>query len=213
MCRRALSHSCSSRLVMLLAAAVAVAEMPAVAQVRSADLPRVEFTLSPGGAIAFTQEQPEPGFTNFRLGAAVTVNLARFIAFEAEAGASSAISRSFAFEIEADDRHPTTLDYHANLVLNLRTDSQVVPYLTGGVGAITLFNREQLGLDHNENYFTGNVGGGVRWLPRNRRWGLRADYRLLAVRSKSDAPAFFGRTNRNGHRLYGAMIVILGKAE
>lgn len=67
--------------------------------------------------------------------------------------------------------------------------------------------------DDNENYFTSSAGGGVKWLLLNGRWGVRADYRFLAVRSKSDAPAFFGRTNRYGHRLYGALIAILGEAE
>ncbi len=54
-------------------------------------------------------------------------------------------------------------------------------------------------------YFVGNVGGGVKWLARNRRWGLRTDYRLLSVESKDDGPAFVGHHARHGHRVYGAV--------
>ncbi len=37
-------------------------------------------------------------------------------------------------------------------------------------------------------FLTGNVGGGLKY-HINDRWGVRADYRFIAVRSKDDAPA------------------------
>ena len=229
-----MSRTAGATLVVL--AALGPAAVPTHAQSSSPDPPRVEFTLSPAGVLVFSEKQREPEFANYRLGGAVTVNLSRFIAFEAEAGASLGLARSVDVGIEVDaartapdtapaalnaarhapypdDHHPTTLDYNANLVFALRTKSRLVPYLSAGAGAITLFSREELGLNDNENYFTGNAGGGVKWLLRNGRWGVRADYRFLAVRSKSDAPAFFGRINRYGHRLYGALILILDAAE
>ena len=54
-------------------------------------------------------------------------------------------------------------------------------------------------------FFTGNVGAGVKWY--SGRWGLRADYRFIGVQSKDDAPAFFGREDRFGHRIYGAVLL------
>src|SRR5882672_7602204 len=56
-------------------------------------------------------------------------------------------------------------------------------------------------------FLTGNVGGGVKWYASNDRWGLRGDYRFTAVRDKDDAPSFFGRDTRYGHRAYGGLII------
>jgi len=53
------------------------------------------------------------------------------------------------------------------------------------------------------------VGGGVKWY--SGRWGLRGDYRFIAVQSKDDAPEFFGREARYGHRVTGAFLVNIGR--
>ena len=55
----------------------------------------------------------------------------------------------------------------------------VVPYVTGGVGGLSLFERASLGINDTETFLTGNVGGGVKWYAPNSRWGLRGDYRFL----------------------------------
>jgi len=39
------------------------------------------------------------------------------------------------------------------------------------------------------------------------RWGLRDDYRFLITKSNNDAPSFFGRDSRYGHRLYAGVII------
>jgi hypothetical protein len=43
------------------------------------------------------------------------------------------------------------------------------------------------------------------------RWGLRGDYRFIAVQSKDDAPAFFGQETRYGHRVYGGVLLNVGR--
>ncbi|MBI1875943.1 MAG: hypothetical protein HYS05_18930, partial [Acidobacteria bacterium] len=43
------------------------------------------------------------------------------------------------------------------------------------------------------------------------RWGIRGDYRFIAINSKDGAPAFFGRDDRYGHRAYGGLIFGFGK--
>jgi len=44
------------------------------------------------------------------------------------------------------------------------------------------------------------------------RWGVRGDYRFIAIDSKTDAPAFFGRADtRYGHRVYGGLIFGFGR--
>ena len=56
--------------------------------------------------------------------------------------------------------------------------------------------------------YTGNVGGGAKWYAG--RWGLR-DYRFIAVPSKDEASAFFGQEARYGHRVYGAVMLNVGR--
>ena len=58
-------------------------------------------------------------------------------------------------------------------------------------------------------FFTSNVGGGVNWYAG--RWGLRGDYRFVALKSKDDAPAFFGNETRYGHRVYGGVLLNVGR--
>jgi hypothetical protein len=53
----------------------------------------------------------------------------------------------------------------------------------------------------------GNVGGGVTW----RAGRLRGDDRFIGVQSKDDAPAFFGRETRYGRRVYGALLINVGR--
>ena len=86
-----------------------------------------------------------------------------------------------------------------------------MPYVTGGVGGLTLFERRALVVDDAETFLTGNVGGGVNWYAG--RWGLRGDYRFIAVQSKDDAPAFFGQETRYGHRVYGGVLVNVGQCK
>jgi hypothetical protein len=37
------------------------------------------------------------------------------------------------------------------------------------------------------------------------------DYRLFAIDSEDDPPAFFGRENRYGHRVYGGLLFGFGQ--
>ena len=70
---------------------------------------------------------------------------------------------------------------------------------------MSLFQKQSLGINDTTTFLTGNVGAGVKWY--SGRWGLRGDYRFVAVQSKDDAPAFFGQETRYGHRVYGGVIV------
>ena len=70
-----------------------------------------------------------------------------------------------------------------------------------------MFKRASLDINKTETFLTGDVGGGLKWYAPNGRWGVRGDYRFIAVRSNDDAPAFFGQETRYGHRVYGAVII------
>ena len=169
---------------------------------------RVEVSIIPGGFAYFTEEKDvrEPSFGNYDLGAALGLNFNRYVGVEGEVSGAVGISQSLPFGgVTADRTSPHLLNYTGNLVVSAANRSSVVPYVTGGVGGLTLFETADLGVNQAETFLTGNVGGGVKWYAG--RWGLRGDYRFVGVQSKDDAPAFFGQQTRYGHRVYGAVIL------
>jgi Outer membrane protein beta-barrel domain len=143
-----------SSTLLITVAALGLAAVPAHAQSSSAGPPRVEFTLSPGGGIFFPGKNAEPDFGNYRLGGSVTVNLTRFIGVEAEVGSSIGISQQVDFGPTpgVERKTPNLLDYSPNFVVSVPTGSSVVPYVTAGAGALTVFSREELSIDHKSTY-------------------------------------------------------------
>ena len=110
-------------------------------------------------------------------------------------------------DLPSDVKAPNMLSYTGNVVLSPWTGHPLVPYATGGIGGLTMFERPALGIAGDETFLSGNVGGGVKWYAPNNRWGLRADYRFGATKSKDDAPEFFGRETRYAHRAYAAVVI------
>ena len=172
----------------------------------------VVVTIIPGGATFFTEgtDAKGPSFGNYNLGAGVTVNFNRFVGVEGEVSGALGISQDLQFGgLTSNLKTPNLLNYSGNLVLYAPNKSSVVPYVTGGVGGLSAFQRTEVGINNTETFLTGNVGGGLNWYAG--RWGLRGDYRFVAVRSKTDAPAFFGQETRYGHRVYGGVILNIGR--
>jgi outer membrane protein with beta-barrel domain len=169
---------------------------------------RVEVSIIPAGGVFFTEhtETNEPSFGNYDLGGAVAVNFNRFVGVEGEVNGALGISQDLQFgALTSNLKTPNFLNYSGNVVVNAATHSSVVPYATAGVGGLSVFEKAGLGINDTQTFFTGNVGGGVKWYAG--RWGLRGDYRFIGVQSKDDAPAFFGRETRYGHRVYGAVVL------
>jgi hypothetical protein len=168
----------------------------------------VEVSIIPGGGLFFTEntDAQEPSFGNYDLGGALAYNINRFIGIEGEVAGAVGISQDLQLgAFSSDVKTPNLLNYSGNVVFSVPTQKSVVPYVTGGVGGLSLFEKPSLGITQTETFLTGNVGGGVKWYAG--RWGLRGDYRFIGVQSKDDAPAFFGQEPRYGHRVYGAVIV------
>ena len=168
----------------------------------------VEATIIPGGTTFFTEgkDTQEPSFGNYDLGGSVTVNFNRYVGVEGEISGSLGISQSLDFNgVSADLKSPNSFSYSGNLIVLAPTRSSVVPYVTGGIGGLSVFERASLAINDTETFLTGNVGGGVKWYAG--RWGLRGDYRFIAVQSKDDASEFFGQETRYGHRIYGGVIL------
>ena len=168
----------------------------------------VEVTYMPAGAAFFTSQGNAPSFGNYGFGTAVTFNINRYVGIEAELGSMIATTSDLQFgNLDSNTKAPNMLSYTGNAVVSLWTGHAVVPYATGGVGGLTMFERPGVGVFNDETFLTGNVGGGVKWYAPNNRWGLRGDYRFAVTRSKDDAPEFFGRDTRYVHRVYAAVII------
>jgi hypothetical protein len=168
----------------------------------------VEATIIPGGGTFFTESKDAtgPSFGNYNLGGAVAFNFNRHIGVEGELTSALGLAQNLDFNgtTLTDVKTPHLFNYSGNVIVNASRGS-VVPYVTGGVGAQTLFQRAPLEINDTDTFFTSNVGGGVKWY--SGRWGLRGDYRFIAVQSKDDAPAFWGTDTRYGHRFYGGVIL------
>jgi hypothetical protein len=188
-----------------------VSVSPVYAQEGPAGAGRAEITFIPAGALLFTEnaDASAPSFSNYQLGGGFTYNLNRYLGVEGEVSSSIGISQSLDFGYPSTVRTPDVLSYSGNVVVSAPTGGSVVPYVTGGVGGLSLFSREAFGIDQTETLFATNVGGGVKWYAG--RWGLRGDYRFVAVPSKDETSPFFGNDARYGHRVYGAVMLNVGR--
>jgi hypothetical protein len=168
----------------------------------------VEVTVIPGGATFFTGGNSGSSFGNYNLGGALTYNINRIVGVEGEVVSSLGIAQDLQFGgLAAHGKTPNTVAYTGNVVLSLPTRSSLVPYATGGVGGLTMFQRASLGINSADTFLTGNVGGGLKWYAPNGQWGLRGDYRFMATKSSDTAPAFFGQDTRYGNRVYVGVII------
>jgi hypothetical protein len=170
----------------------------------------VVVTVIPGGATFFTEGKNTngPSFGNYSLGAGVEVNFNRYLGVEGEVSGALGVTQDLQLVGgPSNTKTPNTLNYSGNLVVSAPLRHALVPYATGGVGGLTLFDKASLGINNTDTFLTGNVGGGLKWFSSNGRWGLRGDYRFVAVKSKDDAPDFWGQETRYGHRVYGGVLI------
>jgi opacity protein-like surface antigen len=167
-------------------------------------------TIIPGGATFFTEgsNTHAPSFSNYGLGGGVEVHINRYLGIEGEVTGAIGVSQDLQFaNTSANQKTPNLLNYSGNLVVSAPTRSGVVPYVTGGVGGLTLFDQSELAISDTTNFLTGNVGGGVKWFSHTGRWGVRGDYRFTAVPANDQAPLFFGNETRYSHRVYGGLLI------
>jgi len=199
------------RTALLTAFVAVVGVSPALAQTTessSSGPGKVEASIIPGGGIFFTEgkDSHAPSFGNYDVGGSLTVNVNRYVGIEGEVSGGLGVSQSLdvAGASLADTPTPHLLNYSGNLIVHVAR-GPVVPYVTGGVGGLSLFERADLGVNDTETFFTGNVGAGVKWY--SGRFGIRGDYRFIAVQSNDNAPAFFGQETRYGHRVYAGIVL------
>ncbi len=98
-------------------------------------------------AAAFFTESKDstgPSFGNYDLGGSVAVNFNRYVGVEGEVGGAIGVSQTLDFSGATldDTKSPHLLNYSGNVIVHAARGS-VVPYVTGGVGAQTLFERRR----------------------------------------------------------------------
>jgi len=87
-----------------------------------------------------------------------------------EVGGSLGINQDLTLAgVTSSRKTPNMLTYSGNVVVSLPTKTSFTPYATGGVGGLSLFERAELRVTSTETFFTGNVGGGVKWYAPNLR--------------------------------------------
>jgi outer membrane protein with beta-barrel domain len=184
------------------------AAAPVSAQESHPNTGAVVITVVPASGTFFTQgkDTKAPSFGNYGAGAAADVRVNRYIGIEGEVTGAFGVTQNLDFTSgTVNAKTPNLLSYNGNVIVSVPTRHSIEPYATGGVGGLTLYDKPALGITDTQTFFTSNVGGGVTWF--NGRWGLRADYRFIAVKSKADAPSFFGQETRYGHRVYGGLVI------
>ncbi len=205
------------KLLMLAGAVLFGCTGTAVAQqvtFENAGAGRVEIGAIPAGGVMFVKSDngAQPKFDQYVIGASVTGNANNYVGIEGDL--TFALGRrqnlDFADFSLADQKTPNLWSYNVSLIVNPAGKNRVlVPYLAGGLGALTLLNgpdTSNIGLTTNQTYFTTNVGAGLRWFPMP-HWGLRGDYRFFVIDSHDTAPSFFGLTEgRHAHRVYGSIV-------
>jgi hypothetical protein len=201
----------SWRTFVIAAAAVAAAAAPAYAQEHGPGPGTVELTIIPGGGLFFASGAAESKFRNYDVGGALTVNLNKYVGVEAEGSTALGVyhQRLSVGSLSTTEAPPNIVDFSGNVTVSAPPDTyHMVPYAIGGIGSMVLLTHTDLGIVGSKAFLTGNVGGGLKWYA-NGRWGLRADYRFVMIRSSDTAPEFFGREGRFAHRIYGGVVLNL----
>ena len=201
------------RAMTALLAAILLGAAPAVGQ-EAGGAGRTEVGLIPGGGLFFTgrHDNAQPFFGDYVVGGSIARNVNRWIGAEAEVAVGIGAATSFTFNSKQmiHQTTPDMLNISGSFVVHpVGSDRVFAPYATLGIGSLTAFstgNMDKLGVT-TETFFTPSMGGGLKWFSST-HYGLRADYRLLVMRTNDRSASFFGSHNvlRYAHRVYGGFV-------
>jgi opacity protein-like surface antigen len=108
------------------------------------------------------------------------------------------------------ERTPGMLFYTGNVVYNpLGHNHPLIPYLEVGGGGMTVRSAENtpaFGLATSSTHLTANLGGGIRWFVMP-HWGVRVDYRYIAIRNDDSQAVLGAPPVGHAQRVYGAVIL------
>ncbi len=171
----------------------------------------LELTVIPAGALLVPAGDTESHFGNFDVGGALAVKINQYVGVEGESSVALGVYHQSLTLSGAPIKEapPNFVEISGNVTVSAPGGTvHTVPYATGGLGTMILLTQTAVDVTSSKAFLTANAGGGLKWYARG-RWGLRADYRLLMVRSSAFAPAFFGREGRLAHRVYAGVILTL----
>ena len=138
--------------------------------------------------------------------AASTVNFNRYVGVEGEVSGALGVTQDLAVQRRhVELKTPHLLNYSGNLVVSAANHSSVVPYVTGGVGGLSLFEKQQprhqrhRDVPHRQRRRRREVVrrplGAARRLPLHRR----------AVEGRR--AGVLRQETRYGHRVYGGVLI------
>jgi hypothetical protein len=154
-------ESMSSRIATLFLLGTLVGAASARAQEREPGPGTVEVTYIPAGAAFFTSKGNSPSFGNYGFGTGATVRINRYLGVEGELAAMIATTSDLQFgDLDTNIKSPNVLSYTANLIVSPWAGHSFAPYVAGGAGGLTMFERPQLGITSDETFFAGNVAAG-----------------------------------------------------
>jgi opacity protein-like surface antigen len=157
----------------------------------------------PGSVVMF-QEAADgaPAFNSYTTFGTVGVNFNGAVGVEGEFGVNFGFDQEIPFVLdEPESRPPTMVAYSGNVIAHLVSRRRtMVPYVVAGAGGLTLVERPSLGVTSNPTFLTLSAGVGIKFNVTE-HWGIRTEYRYLAVVARDGAPDFFGHEHRIGHRL------------
>jgi len=195
----------------LFVAAIPLLAVPAFAQEHGAGPGTVELTVIPGGGLFFVGGDSESRFRNYDVGGSLALNINRYIGVEGNGSIALGVyhQKLSVSGVAMSEAPPNVVDYSGNVTFSAPGGThRTTPYATVGIGSLMVLRHTDLGIGGSKAFLTGNVGGGLKWYATG-RWGLRADYRLVMIRSSNGAPEFFGREGRLAHRIFGGVVLNL----
>jgi len=182
----------------------------ALAQEAGAGHVEIDSALLGGGTLFIPSAAPRS--VGYVFDVATNLNVSRRIGIEGDF--AWAMSRTHTTGLTgiapASVRTPNMLFYTANVIVSpLGHGRSFIPYAELGGGALSALGgspSDSFGLASDSTHLTANIGGGMRWFPMP-HWGVRIDYRYIAIRNASPPDAFGVVPVGHMQRLLGALVL------
>jgi hypothetical protein len=199
-----------TRTALMFLAAIVVTSGMALAQEAGAGRVELDSALLGGGTLFIPSAAPRS--IGYVFVAAVNVNVSRRVGVEGDF--AWAMSRQHTVGLAgvapATVRTPNMLFYTANVIFSpLGHSRNFIPYAEFGGGALELLGgsaSDSFGLAPGSTHLIANIGGGVRWFPIP-HWGVRGDYRYIAIRNAAPPQGLGVVPVGHAQRLYGALVL------
>jgi len=102
---------------------------------------------------------------------------------------------------DGESASATTSLLLANVAFNFSTTSQVMPFILGGAGLMTI-SASYDGEKESESGFAWNVGAGIKWFATSRA-ALRVEYRFIHYSLTTDVDTYYKITvSHTNHRIF-----------